>query len=144
MQRRSFFPRHPWMAQRSPIMHTLRSSSSAAAKTTPALASLPVRSLFAVCIPSLVLLSALSAASCPCNSRDDEAVKAKVAQLVKDLDASKAAARQSAQEQLIQLGAEALPHLPALDGEGLSAEQKRRLGEIRAALGGGARAPLEG
>src|SRR5262249_49542241 len=67
------------------------------------------------------------------------------AELVKELDASKATARQSAQEKLIQLGADALPLLPAPDAKGLSAEQKRRLGEIRTALGNSSgKLPLAG
>jgi hypothetical protein len=62
-------------------------------------------------------------------------LKSKVDTLVQELDAAKANVRQTAQEALIKLGPDALPHLPAAEAEGLSAEQKRRIGEIRAAFG---------
>src|SRR5262245_58081243 len=93
---------------------------------------------------SLILLFGFAAAGNPLEQSDD-ALKTKVAELVKELDASKATARQSAQEKLIQLGADALPLLPAPDAKGLSAEQKRRLGEIRTALGNSSgKLPLAG
>jgi hypothetical protein len=69
----------------------------------------------------------------------------KVADLVKRLDAPKAAARQEAQAELIKLGAEALPLLPSDDTDELSAEQRRRLTEVRTALAGsGAKAVVAG
>jgi hypothetical protein len=66
---------------------------------------------------------------------DDSELKQKVAELVKGLDAAKATERQAAQAELVKLGPDALPHLPKPDAGDLSAEQKRRLGEVRAALG---------
>lgn len=62
-------------------------------------------------------------------------LKTKVTALVQELDAAKASVRQAAQESLVKLGPEALPLLPPADADGLSAEQKRRIGEIRATLG---------
>jgi hypothetical protein len=78
-------------------------------------------------------------------SRAQDDLKAKVAELVKDLNAAKANVRQAAQEKLIELGADALTHLPAPDADDLSAEQRRRLGEVRTALGSaGAKDSLAG
>jgi hypothetical protein len=65
----------------------------------------------------------------------DKDLKAKVAQLIKELDSSKAAARQKAREELINLGRDALPLLPDEDAAELSVEQKRRLADVRRALG---------
>ena len=62
-------------------------------------------------------------------------LKAQVADLVQQLDSSKAAVRQKAQAELIRLGPAALPLLPAENTQELSAEQTRRLREVRAALG---------
>jgi len=66
---------------------------------------------------------------------NEDELKQKVAELVKGLDASKATERQAAQAELVKLGPAALPLLPKPDADDLSAEQKRRLGEVRAALG---------
>ena len=74
----------------------------------------------------------------PLQSQDkptEKELKAKVAELVKGLDASKASDRQAAQSDLVKLGPAAIPLLPAADAEGLTAEQKRRLAEVRSALG---------
>ena len=66
---------------------------------------------------------------------DEKQLKAKVAELVKGLDASKAGDRQAAQDELVKLGPAAIPFLPAADAEDLSAEQKRRLADVRSELG---------
>src|SRR3990172_1785538 len=58
----------------------------------------------------------------------------KVAELVGKLDSSKASDRQGAQHELIQLGPGVLKLLPERDSKELSAEQVRRLNEVRAAL----------
>ncbi|MBI3463811.1 MAG: hypothetical protein HY000_12255 [Planctomycetes bacterium] len=71
----------------------------------------------------------------PKPSADPAELKAKVAELVKKLDSAKAADREKAQQDLIKLGAAVLPQLPAEDSSNLSAEQRRRLGAVRAALG---------
>ncbi len=72
-------------------------------------------------------------------------LKQNVADLVKRLDAPKAAARQEAQAELIKLGAAALSLLPPDDADELSAEQRRRLAEVRTALlGSSAKAAIAG
>jgi hypothetical protein len=77
-----------------------------------------------------------AASSVGSQDKPDEAeLKQKVAELVKGLDASKATERQAAQAELVKLGPATLPLLPKPDADDLSAEQKRRLGEVRAALG---------
>jgi hypothetical protein len=86
------------------------------------------------CFLSLALIGSPATAKVMQDKSADD-LKSKVTELVQELDAAKATVRQAAQDKLIKLGAEVLPHLPATDAEGLSAEQKRRVGEIRAALG---------
>jgi hypothetical protein len=102
-------------------------------------------SILVISLASVLLLSGMAAARGPRDATDNDELKSKVAALVKELDASKASVRQAAQDKLIQLGADGLAHLPAPDAEGLSAEQSRRLGEIRSALAHtGGKAALEG
>lgn len=65
-------------------------------------------------------------------------LRSRVAELIKGLDSAKAAERQAAQAELIRLGPKVLPLLPPINAEGQSAEQKRRIQEVRTALGEGA------
>src|SRR5216683_5017571 len=60
-------------------------------------------------------------------------LKAKVAQLIKQLDDNDSAKRTEAETELIKLGVDILPLLPEKE-EGLSAEQKRRLAMVRTTL----------
>jgi len=62
-------------------------------------------------------------------------LKAKVTQLIKQLDDKDSAKRTEAETELIKMGADILPLLPEKE-EGLSAEQKRRLATVRAMLKG--------
>jgi hypothetical protein len=65
---------------------------------------------------------------------DPAALKRQVSELVQQLDTERAAARDDAQRELLKLGPAILPLLPAADAQGLTAEQKRRLAELRVAL----------
>jgi hypothetical protein len=62
-------------------------------------------------------------------------LKAKVPQLIKQLDDNNPAKRTEAETELIKLGVDILPLLPEKE-EGLSAEQKRRLTSVRVTLRG--------
>ncbi len=97
-----------------------------------------LRGPFVACLAGsawLVLTAAAMPARLGQEATDAKELKQKVAELVKGLDASKAADRQAAQAELIKLGSAVVPFLPASDADGLSGEQRRRLGEIRSALG---------
>src|SRR2546426_10714123 len=89
-------------------MHTRRFNLSALAETRYPLCQLLAHSwsILPVCVASLALASGVAAAGGSPYKADDGDFKAKVAELVKELDASKATVRQAAQEKLIQLGAD--------------------------------------
>jgi hypothetical protein len=93
------------------------------------------RALFIGITASIVLFLGAGRSLSSQGKAADKELKAKIAELLKGLDASKATARQEAQEELIKLGPEIVPLLPAQDSDELSAEQRRRIIEIRKALG---------
>jgi hypothetical protein len=113
------------------VMH-IRQGETRGGRRVPILIS-RAGGVLAACVLSLTLVHAVARGAQ--EKQDDESLKATVAELLKDLDAAKATVRQAAQEKLIKLGTSALPFLPTVDAEGLTAEQKRRIGEIRAAFG---------
>jgi hypothetical protein len=94
-----------------------------------------ISATLSICFISLALTSTAATVRSFQDKPGADDLKSKVDALVQELDAAKANVRQAAQEKLIKLGADVLPHLPAAEAEGLSAEQKRRIGEIRSALG---------
>lgn len=83
------------------------------------------------CQTVLVLL-ALSVSSNRAARGDDvnDLLAKKVAAIVRQLDADERADRDKAEQDLLKLGATALPHLPALESRMLSAEQRRRLAKV--------------
>jgi hypothetical protein len=89
-------------------------------------------------IAALVASALIAAYAVAAGAQDAPAkpeLRQRVADLVKRLGAPKAAGRDEAQAELIKLGADALPLLPD-ESEELSAEQRRRLTEVRTALAG--------
>lgn len=69
----------------------------------------------------------------PAEGKTDEALAAKVRGLVKQLDNSQQAKREAAEKDLIALGQDILPLLPAVTAR-TPAEVKNRLGRVRSAL----------
>lgn len=116
-----------------PITH--RDSSALAKRNAFPCAQSPRWALMVSIVVSVALICRAAVSTGSQDKPDDKELKHKVAELVKGLDASKAADRQAAQAELVKLGADVLSLLPKPDAGDLSAEQRRRLGEVRAALG---------
>jgi hypothetical protein len=74
-----------------------------------------------------------ASAAAPAPALSNEELAAEVRRLVRELDAVELAAREAAEQQLVDLGGAALPHLPE-PSDRMSAEVKERLSRVREKL----------